>query len=99
MLALDTLEDVAFRPLLEQSFVLESGEQRIPLTLSAVTLLGHRRPDAKRDPFALTFIGPRGLRVPQSIYRLSHATFGVMEIFITQVGDGPQGAELEAVFN
>lgn len=99
MVALDTLELSAFSPLLEQIFVLESGEHRIPLTLSGITSLGHRRPDAKRDPFALAFRGESGLRVSQGIYRLTHATFGTMEIFLTQNADGAQGSEFEAIFN
>lgn len=98
MLALETLAAETFAPFIDQVFTLRSGGQTAELILSRVTPLGHRRPEALRDPFSLSFRGVRGLRVPQSIYPLTCEGLGEMEIFLTQVGDGPQGSEFEAVF-
>jgi hypothetical protein len=36
--------------------------------------------------------------MPQGIYRLKNDTLGELEIFITQLADGAQGSEFEAVF-
>jgi len=38
------------------------------------------------------------LRLPQGIRGLTCEGLGEIELFITQVADGPQGAEFEAIF-
>ncbi len=96
MIALETLQHSSFAPLLGQAFTLQAGHE---LVLHETTLLGHRRLEALRDPFSLTFRGPQGLRLPQGIYPFSHPSLGEMEIFIAQTADGPKGSEFEAVFN
>ena len=89
MVALETLTHSHFAPLVGQVF--QSGD--VALTLDSAKLLGHKRADAPRDPFALTFRGVPGQRLPQGTYRLTNDTLGELEIFITQLSDGPQGAE------
>jgi hypothetical protein len=94
MIPLDTVQLETFAPLVGRSFV--TGEVR--LELSEVRTLGHKRPDAPRDPFALTFRGPQGLRLPQGIHHFECEGLGAIEFFITQTGDGAKGSEFEAIF-
>lgn len=94
MASLDQLTHGDFEPLTGQVF--QCGE--VSLTLHSAGLLGHKRPEIAREPFSLVFRGPQGLRAAQGIYRLQNETLGELEIFITQVADGPQGSEFEAVF-
>ena len=68
------------------------------LRLIAVDLLGSGHP-ARKEPFALRFRGPVGLRLGQSIYRLQHSKRGPMEIFLVQNGSDGAGSYFEAVFN
>ena len=98
MLALETADAPAFKLLIGQSFLLRQDDGGIPLQLTEVRLLGHRRSDAGRDPFALTFLGPPGIRLPQGTYPLENGASSVAGIFITQVGNGPTASEFEAVF-
>ncbi len=97
---LETLEAGFFEPWKQSAFVLSkpAGEAACELMLTDVTLLGHRRPNANREPFSLQFRGPSGLRLVQGIYPLSHPRTGQMEVFITQVGDGPTGSSFEVIF-
>jgi hypothetical protein len=53
---------------------------------------------ALRAPFALTFGGPLGLRLPQGIYALENSTLGVMEIFLTELGTEGVVTRFEAIF-
>lgn len=98
MIDLATLDSSVITPLVGQPMTLRSGEQSAVLEVTAVRMLGHRHAKAKRDPFAISFRGPPGLRVPQATYRLEHPRIEAMEIFITQTGDGPQGSEFESIF-
>ena len=99
MISLDTVESGTFSILDERQFLLETPSSNIDLTLEQIRELGNRRPDSPRDPFALSFRGKSGLRLPQGIYRLSHPELGSFEIFVTQNADGPKGSEFEAIFN
>ena len=98
MIPLETLDYANFAPLTGHAFVATSGSISAELRLGAVQLLGHRHPDAVRDPFSLTFAGPQGLRLPQGIYRLTSEALGDIDLFITQLGDGQKGSEFEAIF-
>lgn len=95
---LEDLSAASFEPHLGSEFTVESGGVVVALKLDSVRLLGHRRPEAVRDPFSLGFVGPQGLRLPQEIYQFSREGFGVAGIFITQTGDGARGSEFEAIF-
>lgn len=98
MIALETVDHSTFAPFEGHDFHLGGGRTPVVLQLSHAKKLGHKREDATRDPFSLLFRGPQGLRLPQRIYPLSCHDFGEIELFITQVADGPQGSEFEAVF-
>lgn len=100
-LALDALEAGFFEPLRDSVFLLMGGQGDLPeieLKLVEVSVLGHRRPDAVREPFSLTFRGPAGCRLGQGIQRLRHPEAGVVEVFITQIGDGAGGSQFEVIF-
>ena len=94
MIPLETAQHDTFAPLVGRSFV--TGGMRLELT--EVRRLGNRRSDAQRNPFALTFLGAKGLRLPQGIYRFECDGLGEIEFFISQFGDGAKGAEFEAIF-
>lgn len=57
------------------------------------------RPDAAREPFALSFRGPAELRLPQGIYKVSNMQLGDMEIFLVQIAADQTSSAFEAVFN
>ena len=92
MIALETLQSSMFTGLVDHVFKVDAGSGA-ELRLGEVKVLGHKRTDAFRDPFSLTFYGASGLRIPQGTYRLECGALGVMEIFIAQTGDGPKGSE------
>ncbi len=98
MIPLETVDHETFAPLAGHAFITQAGGGRVEIQLDAVQKLGHRRDDAQRDPFSLTFRGPQGLHLPQGIYGFACEALGEIELFITQVGDGPRGAEFEAIF-
>lgn len=98
MLSLESVDHETFAPLTGHAFITQAGGERIEIQLEMVRKLGHRRDDAMREPFSLTFRGPPGLRLPQGIYGFGCEVLGEIELFITQVADGPQGSEFEAIF-
>lgn len=97
MIALETLQSSMFTGLVGHEFKVHAGSGAA-LRLADVKVLGHKRPDAFRDPFSLTFSGAPSLRIPQGTYHLECEAFGTMEIFIAQTGDGSKGSEFEAIF-
>ncbi|HEY3897325.1 MAG TPA: hypothetical protein VGM54_01860 [Chthoniobacter sp.] len=88
-----------FSPVVGQIFEVVFTDGRLPLTLADVRSMGAPSREGGRSPFALTFHGKPGLRLPQQIYRLENATLGAKEIFIVQVGDDAQASKFEAIFN
>ncbi len=98
IIPLETVDHATFVPHIGGAFITTAAGASVELRLIEARKLGHRRVDANREPFALVFGGPQGLRLPQGIYRFSCAPLGELEFFITQVADGPQGAQFEAVF-
>jgi len=94
MTSLETLTHADFAPVESQPFVLE----QTTLMLESAQLLSQMRAGASRAPFSLLFSGPPGLRLQQGIHTMSHASLGTLAIFITQVGDGPNGSKFEAIF-
>lgn len=99
MLSLDKVEHATFAPHLGETFEAVFTDGRLSLTLAEARPLSHARPNAPRAPFALTFHGQPGLRLPQRIYRLEHATLGAMEIFLVQLGADADASKFEAIFN
>lgn len=98
MLPLETVHQDTFSPFIGHVFLASNGQGVTELVLESVQLLGHKRPDAARDPFSLAFSGAPHVRLPQGIYRFSCDGLGDLEFFITQVGGGAHGSEFEAVF-
>lgn len=98
MIPLETVDHDTFAPLIGRLFTTTSCEVSVELRLEMVRKLGNRRGDAARDPFSLSFRGPPGLRLPQGIYDFNCEDFGAIGLFITQVADGPEAAEFEAIF-
>lgn len=98
MIPLESVDHDTFAPLTGHVFSTTAAGGRVELELHTVLKLGHRRAGATRDPFSLSFAGSRGLRLPQGIYHFECGGLGGIELFITQVADGPQGAEFEAIF-
>lgn len=97
-IALETVSHDTFTPFIGHVFIATVGNARAELELSAVQVLGHKRPDALRDPFSLTFRGAPGLRLPQGIHRLVCEGLGEIELFIAQNAGGSGDAEFEAIF-
>jgi len=99
IIPLETVDQGTFAPLTGQSFTTTTPDgASVALELSEARMLGHKRPEAARDPFSLTFVAAPGLRLPQGIYRFSCAALGELDLFITQLADGPQRAIFEAIF-
>ncbi len=98
MIDLATLDSSVITPLVGQSMILRSGEQSASLEVTEVRLHNSKHPSAGRQGFSVSFRGQPGLRIPQAIYHVEHPAIGVMEIFITQTGDGAQGSEFESIF-
>lgn len=57
----------------------------------------HDNPQA-RAPFSLTFEAPAEPVLPQRIYRLIHATWGSLDVFLVPVARSATGLHYEAVF-
>lgn len=98
MLDLAEARSEQFAPCLNQDFAIILSDGALLLQLSEVRPLG-KRPESLRDPFALTFLGRPGLRLPQMIYKMHNAQLGEMEIFLVQIGADQSGSTFEAVFN
>jgi hypothetical protein len=87
-----------FRPTVGQTYEVVFPDGRLPLTLAEARPLGTAVKPGMRAPFALTFRGKPGLRLPQYTYRLENAALGELDIFIVQIGDDAEGAKFEAIF-
>lgn len=98
MIPLETLSHLTFMPFVDQVFTASIGKSVSELQLKSVQLLGHKHPDASRDPFSLTFRGATDLSLPQGIYQFYCEGLGEMEFFITQIAGGSRDSEFEAVF-
>lgn len=98
MLDLATVRCEQFAACLNQDFEIVFSDGTLPLKLSEARPLGVR-PESIREPFALTFVAARPLRLPQGIYKMRNATLGEMEIFLVQLAADQTGSTFEAVFN
>jgi hypothetical protein len=98
MLELDKVECEQFTPCLNQDFEIVFPDGTLPLKLTEARPLGVR-PESIREPFALTFVAGRPLRLPQGIYKMQNPTLGEMEIFLVQVAADQSSSTFEAVFN
>ena len=102
-MTLDQVTRADFAQYLGQPFRIECGGRAVEAELANVTGLGFNSPaEAPRDQresFSLLFRAPKQWRYPQSIYRLSHARLGTLDVFLVPLGPDEHGMRLEAVFN
>jgi hypothetical protein len=98
MLELDKVECEQFAACLNQDFEVVFSDGTLAVKLSEARPLGSR-PESIREPFALTFVGPANLRLPQGTYKMRNATLGEMEIFLVPIGADQSSSTFEAVFN
>jgi hypothetical protein len=98
MLDLATVRCEQFAACLNQDFEAVFSDGTLPLKLTEARPLGVR-PESIREPFALTFVAGRPLRLPQGIYKMRNATLGEMEIFLVQLAADQSSSTFEAVFN
>jgi hypothetical protein len=98
MLDLAKVQCSEFAAWVNQDFEVVTGSGTLSLKLSEARPLG-TRPESTREPFALTFRGAPQLRLPQGIYKMSHAQLGEMEIFLVQIAGDQSNSTFEAVFN
>jgi hypothetical protein len=102
-LMVDELTSADFAPHLHENFRIDLGSNLIiDLELMVVTDLNPATAakPAGRRPFSIEFIGPISLQyLPQHIYRLEHATFGTLEIFLVPLGLLNGRMRYEAIFN
>lgn len=98
MLDLADVRCEQFAGCLNQNFEIVFADGTLPLKLSEARSLG-KRPESIREPFALTFLCPRPLRLPQGIYKMTNAQLGEMEIFLVQIAADQTSSSFEAVFN
>lgn len=89
-----------FAPRTNETFELSLGETSLTLTLVEVQPLPvNAFPGMTRPPFSLIFRSSSPVVMPQRVYRLTNATLGALEIFLTPVSRDAQGIVYQAVFN
>ncbi len=98
MLDLATVTCEEFVACLGHEFEIVFTDGTLPMKLSEARPLGVR-PESIREPFALTFVAGRPLRLPQGVYKMRHPQLGEMEIFLVQVAADQTSSSFEAVFN
>jgi hypothetical protein len=98
MLPLDKVTCDQFAACLNQDFEIVFTDGTLPVKLSEARPLG-TRPESIREPFALTFVLSRPLRLPQNIYKMRHPQLGEMEIFLVPIAADQTSSTFEAVFN
>jgi hypothetical protein len=89
-----TLE--TFEGCLGDTFTIPAEPASIELVLANAVALSEW--PGGRQPFDLTFRGPREPLLPQAIHRLEHAALGPLEIFIVPIGQDADSTLYEAVF-
>jgi hypothetical protein len=98
MLDLATVRREELAAYLDQDFEILFSDGALTVKLSEARPLGARA-ESIREPFALTFVAARSLRLPQGIYRMRHAQLGELELFLVQVAADQTSSSFEAVFN
>ena len=88
-----------FAACLNQDFEIVFTDGVLPVKLVEAKPWGPNQPAHVRQPFALTFVLNRPLRLPQGTYKMRHVTLGEMEIFLVQVAADQSSSTFEAVFN
>ena len=108
----ELITDEVFRPYVGAIFELSRDDgSKLPLLLAEIRMLPPRNgihhetlmkigTTRDRKPFALTFVGPSEVILPQRIYPLTLPESGISEeIFLVPVGKDSDGVKYEAVFN
>ena len=100
---IDELTSADFAPHLHETFRIDLGNSLIiDLELITVTDLNPAtaaQPEGRR-PFSIEFLGPISQQyLPQHIYRLEHAAFSALEIFLVPLGLLDGRMRYEAIFN
>jgi hypothetical protein len=98
MLDLAEVQCAQFAACLNEDFEIVFSDGTLALKLSEARPLGSR-PESIREPFALTFVAPARLRLPQGIYKMRNAQLGEMEIFLVPIAVDQTSSTFEAVFN
>jgi hypothetical protein len=102
-LMVNELTSADFAPHLHEIFRVELSDNLvIDLELIAVTDLNSAtaaKPEGRR-PFSIEFLGPISQQyLQQHIYRLEHAAFGVLDVFLVPLGLLNGRMRYEAIFN
>jgi hypothetical protein len=87
-----------FLPLVAQEFRLHAGDTELDALLVEARAVGQSLPD-RRQAFSLIFTGPASPVLPQSIYRVEHASLGELDVFLVPIGLRDSRVEYQAVFN
>jgi hypothetical protein len=99
VLELDKVTCAQFAACLNQDFEIVLADGVLPVNLAEAKPWGPSQPADVRQPFSLTFVLGRPLRLPQGTYKIRHPTLGEMEIFIVPTGADAKSSTFEAVFN
>jgi len=94
-LAKASIED--FQPLIDESFTIDADDTG-QLTLTEVGAKPQTGA-SQRQPFVLVFRADDGTVLPQSIYRLEHASIGALDIFLVPISQDDDHVLYEAVFS
>lgn len=70
-----------------------------PLEVELVSATGPEANAAGGRPFSIVFRGPRGIPLPQRLYRMEHTGIGSFDLFLVPIGPDEKGLLYEAVFN
>jgi hypothetical protein len=96
----DLLTPEHFEPLLHQRFTLSVDEKTsFEVELIEVRALPRSGAVPAREPFSLTFRGPREFCVPQRVYTLRNEALGKQDIFLVPIGPDDVGHRYQAIFN
>jgi hypothetical protein len=96
-----TYTAATFQPHVGDAFTIRFTDGEVELRLVQVHMRARESGKAagRRVPFALYFVGPAEVVLPQRIYAFEHDTLGVVSLFIVPLGLVADGMRYEAVFN
>ncbi len=69
-----------------------------PLFLTLISIKEIAKTE-RQEIFSYFFQGPLGAFLPQATYRLKHAQFGEIDLFLVPVAKDKEGFEYECAFN
>jgi hypothetical protein len=95
-----TLTEHEFSQHLNSQFQLKLTDRELELEL--VEVKGYPAGPNEQggmERFSIFFNGPREIKLPQSVYHLTHERMGEFDIFLVPVSADASGYRYEAVFN